>query len=164
MLPFRVVDDGATEYFCDGIVEDIVLSLASLHELFVVSHGSTLAFRGSEMTPSAIGEALGVRYIVTGSVRRAGELLRVWIELSDSTTAQTIWTNKIDCKLTNLFEVQDRIVEDTVTRIAPEVRQAELRRAFRKPPDPCQPMICCCVPSISFTGWSGIHSMQRASF
>lgn len=135
VLPFIVAGDGLTEYFGDGIVEDIILSLASLRELFVVSRGSTLSFRRSEMTPSAIGEALGVRYIVAGRVHRVGEALRVWIELSDSTTAQTIWTNKIDCGLTALFEVQDQIVAGTVSRIAPEIRYAELKRALRKRPE-----------------------------
>jgi TolB-like protein len=135
VLPLRVIGEGVSEYFAEGIVEDIVLSLASLHELFVVSRGSTLSFRRSKLTPAAIGETLGVRYIVAGSIRQDGEALRVWIELSDTVTSQTIWTTKIDSKLTNLFDVQDRIVEDTVTRIAPEVRQAELRRALRKHPE-----------------------------
>jgi len=87
------------------------------------------------MTLAAIAKELGVRYVVSGSVRRAGHSLRVWIELSDTGSSELIWTDKIECKSTELFQVQDRIVEDMVAQIAPNVRHAELKRALRKPPE-----------------------------
>ena len=135
MLPFA--DDSETDqrYFADGIVEDIVLSLASLHELTVISRGSTLGLRAEGSRIDDVGRALGVRYLVTGSIRRAGGQLRVWVELSDTGSGETVWTDRMDVATGEVFAVQDQIVADTVARIAPSVRNAELKRALRKPPE-----------------------------
>ena len=135
VLPFRSHEIG--DDFGDGIVEGILLSLASLHELFVISRGSTLAFRGSERDPRSIGEMLGVRYIIAGSVRQSGRRVRIWVELCDVTSGETLWTEQLEAALGDVFELQDQIVAELVARIAPSVRQAELERALRKPPRFC---------------------------
>jgi len=135
VLPFADGSETDQRYFADGIVEDIVLSLASLHELVVISRGSTLGVRAEGSRIDDVGRALGVRYLVTGSIRRSGDQLRVWVELSDTSSGETVWTDRMDVAIGNVFAVQDQIVTDTVARIAPSVRNAELKRALRKPPE-----------------------------
>lgn len=135
VLPFRNLGDHVSTYFGDGMVEDIVISLASLKELFVISRGSTLGFRDERLDAKDVGRTLGVRYVVTGSVRQAGNRLRVSIELSDTETGHSLWAERLEAPLGDLFSVQDDIVEGVVAHIAPHIRESELRRALRKRPD-----------------------------
>ena len=135
MLPFTDASETDQRWFADGIVEDIVLSLASLQELTVISRGSTLGLRAEGSPPGDVGRALGVRYLVTGSIRRSAGRLRVWVELSDTVSGETVWTDRMDVAIEEVFAVQDQIVADTVARIAPSIRNAELKRALRKPPE-----------------------------
>jgi adenylate cyclase len=127
--------DPADDYFCDGVVEDITLSLAGLHELMVISRGSTLAYRGRQPDPREVGRALGVRYVMSGTVRRSEKLVRVSVELSDATTGARLWGEKADVPPGELFELQDRISWRIVGGIAPNVRAAEMRAAMRKRPE-----------------------------
>lgn len=127
-------NDPADDYFCDGIVEDVTLSLAGLHELMVISRGSTLVYRGRRPDPREVGRALGVRYVLTGTVRRSERLVRVSVELCDANTGVSLWGEKAEFPPGELFDVQDRVVERIVVGIAPNVRAAELRGAMRKKP------------------------------
>jgi adenylate cyclase len=136
VLPFREL--GATEehrYFGDGLVEDIVGALASLPDLFVVSRTSTARFREAPVDLKSVGRDLGVRYVLTGSVRRAGARLRIAAELADVESQTVLWSDKVDGRTSRLFELQDRLSEKTVTTLAPHVRAAEIRRALRKRPE-----------------------------
>lgn len=136
VLPFRSLGaDRLSDYFGDGIVEDIVVSLGSLHELFVISRGSTLAFRGKEPDPRDVGRALGVRYVVGGSVRRSGKRLRIFVELCDAETGTALWTDRTEAPLGDLFDIQDSYTSSFAGRIAPHIRGAELKRAMRKRPE-----------------------------
>jgi TolB-like protein len=136
VLPFRNLGaDKFTDYFGDGIVEDIVVSLGSLHELFVISRGSTLAFRGKDPDPREIGRALGVRYVVGGSVRRSGKRLRIFVELCEAESGTAIWTDRTEAPLGDLFDIQDSYTATFAGRIAPHIRAAELKRALRKRPE-----------------------------
>jgi TolB-like protein len=136
VLPFRNLGaDKDTDYFSDGIVEDIVVSLGSLHELFVISRGSTLAFRGQDPDPREVGRALGVRYVVGGSVRRSGKRLRIFAELCDAETGTALWTDRTEAPLGDLFDIQDSYTSSFAGRIAPHIRNAELKRAMRKRPE-----------------------------
>ena len=123
------------DYFADGLVEDIIVSLASLRELLVISRGSTLRYRGQQPDPREVGEALGVRYVLTGSFRRTGGTMRVSTQLCDSSTGASLWGDRAQIPPHDLFDVQDNIVDRIVTGIAPHVREAELRAALRKRPD-----------------------------
>jgi adenylate cyclase len=125
----------ADDYFSDGIVEDITLSLAGLRELMVISRGSTLAYRGRHPDPREVGRALGVRYVLGGSVRRSEKHMRVSVELSDAATGASLWGERAEVAPGELFDVQDRIVGRIVAGIAPNVRAAELRTAMRKRPE-----------------------------
>jgi adenylate cyclase len=123
------------DYFCDGCVEDITLSLAGLRELTVISRGSTLAYRGVRPDPREVGRMFGVRYVLSGSLRRSERSVRVSVELCDSSTGTTLWGEKSEVAPGELFAVQDRIVGRIVGGIAPNVRAAELRTAMRKRPE-----------------------------
>ncbi|WP_165943591.1 adenylate/guanylate cyclase domain-containing protein [Roseicella aquatilis] len=146
------------DYFAEGVVEDIVVSLAGLRELFVIARASTLAFRGAQPDPRQLGRALGVRYLLTGSLRRQGRQLRIAIQLCETQTGGMLWGDRITAETEDLFEVQDRITRRVVAGIAPNVRSAELARALRQRPE-------------SFTAYdhmlkalAGINSLCREIF
>lgn len=134
VLPFRKIAAGDDAYFADGIVDNIVQSLAGLRELFVISRGSTLGFAGGPIDSRAIGSALGVRYLLYGSVQRSGDRLRIGTELSETETGEVLRTNLYEGDLAELFQLQDRISEQTVKLIAPHVHERELKRALKKHP------------------------------
>jgi class 3 adenylate cyclase/tetratricopeptide (TPR) repeat protein len=136
VLPFREPDIAeGSSYFGDGIVEDIIGALACLPDLVVISRNSTSRFRGAPVDVGAVGRELGVRYVLSGSVRRAGERIRIMSELSDSETQRVLWTDKIDGRTDDLFDLQDRLSEKTITTIAPHVQEAEMRRVLLKRPE-----------------------------
>jgi TolB-like protein len=135
VLPFRKFQHDPEEaYFADGIVDDIIYALAGLKELFVVSRGSALGYGGDEVDTRAIGQALGVRYVLYGSVRRDAGRLRLATELSDAETGAIIRSDKYEGELGELFTLQDRISASVVGTIAPHVLEQELVRARRKHP------------------------------
>ena len=101
----------------------------------VISRGSTLAYRGRQPDPREVGRLFGVRYVLSGSLRRSERLVRVSVELCDANTGATLWGIKEEVAPTELFNVQDRIVRKIVAGIAPNVRATELRTAMRKKPE-----------------------------
>jgi adenylate cyclase len=127
--------DPADDYFADGIVEDIIMSLAGLHELFVISRASTIKYRGPPPDPGEVGRALGARYVFFGSVRRSDRLVRVSIQACNSETGETMWGDAVEVAPGELFDLQDQIVQKIVAGIAPNVRKTELRNAMRKRPE-----------------------------
>jgi adenylate cyclase len=133
VLPFRMHQVTPEEgYFANGIIDDIINGLAALKELFVVSRGSALGYGGATLDVRAIGRDLGVRYVLYGSVRRSGGLIRIGTELSDAETGTVIRADQYDGSLTDLFELQGRIAVNVVRTIAPHVHERELVRAMRK--------------------------------
>lgn len=136
VLPYREYEAAEGQrYFAEGIVDDVVGALASLPDLFVISRNSTLSFRGGAPDVRAVGRKLGVRYVVSGSIRRTGREIRITDELCDTETREVLWTDHVDGSVDGLFTLQERLSERIVTTLAPHVRQAELRRALRKRPD-----------------------------
>lgn len=136
VLPFRKSQvDESDAYFADGITEAIIHALAGLKDLFVISHSSTIGYNAADIDAPAVGRELGIRYVLHGSVRRAGGRVRIGTELSDTETRAIIRSDQYDGSLADLFELQDRISTQVVTTIAPQVREHELRRALRKHPD-----------------------------
>ncbi len=127
--------DPADDYFADGIVEDIIVSLAGLRELMVIARASTLMYRGRQPDPREVGRALGVRYVLMGTVRRSTRLVRVSTQLCDAAGGATLWADQTEVPPGELFDVQDRIVRRIVAGIAPHVRAAELEGALRKRPE-----------------------------
>jgi adenylate cyclase len=122
------------DYFAEGFVEDIIVSLSSVQDLLVVSRGSTMAFRRRAIDPIEVGEQLGVHYFMSGRVRRSPDRIRLSVELIDVATSSVVWAEKYDMKLEELFRVQDEIALNIVGKIATHVRRSEVKRALRKPP------------------------------
>jgi adenylate cyclase len=136
VLPFRVPDDDREQsYFGEGIVEDIIGALAGLEDLLVISRNSTLAYRDVNIDLHRIGDALGVRYVLSGSVRRSPRFLRIHAELATTDDAAAVWAQNFDAELGDLFEIQDSITAQIVGMIAPRIRAAEIERAFLKRPE-----------------------------
>jgi TolB-like protein/class 3 adenylate cyclase/Tfp pilus assembly protein PilF len=136
VLPFQ--EFGVAEehrYFADGIVEDIIGALASLPDLFVISRNSTARFRGGLVDVASVGRDLSVRYVLSGSIRRAGDRIRIASELADVDTQSVLWSDRIEGHGDELFELQDKLAQKTVTTIAPSVQEAEIRRALAKRPE-----------------------------
>ena len=159
VLPLRNLGgDPQDDYFADGVVEDIVVSLGNLRELMVVARSSTLAWRGRDADPREVSRALGVRYVVSGSLRRAGRDLRVQIELSDAQTGTRLWGDRAETRGGELFALQDHIVERIVAGVAPHVRAAELQRAMRKRPESFT------AYDLTLRGLGLIHDLGRAPF
>ncbi len=146
------------DYFADGIVEDIIVSLAGLRELLVIARGSSLSIARRPLDPREIGRTLGVRYVMTGSVRRSPRQVRVSVQLHDTQTGESLWADASDVPLDALFELQDHIVRRIVSGIAPHVRAAELRRAMRKRPESFTAYDC------TLHALNCIHSLNKPVF
>jgi adenylate cyclase len=135
VLPFRTLGDEPDRYFAQGMVEDIIGALSSLRDLMVIGRGSTFGFADSDLPPAAVGKRLGVRYVLTGSVRRTSDQVRISTALTDVRSGSVLSADRMDGALASLFDLQDRIATRTVAVIAPHVREAELARAVRKRPE-----------------------------
>lgn len=123
------------QFFADGVVDDIITSLTSLKELIVIARSSTLALKSRQLDPIEIGQTLNVRYVVTGTLRRSAERIRISVALCDTQNGEIISSEQSEFPHAELFETQDRIVEHIVSKIAPNVREAERVSALRKPPE-----------------------------
>jgi adenylate cyclase len=135
VLPLRSLGPHPVEpYFVEGLVHDIVASLAGFRELFVVSSGSTLGMAGGAAGPTVASQALAVRYVVTGTVSCVGERLRISVELTDTETRSVVWTDRYETPAADLFAQQDAAATRIACSLLPHLRQSELRRARRKPP------------------------------
>jgi TolB-like protein len=136
VLPFRNRSgDPEQEYFADGLAEDLITGLSRVSWLFVIARDSSFVFRGEKMDARTIGDRLGVRYLVEGSVRRAGPRLRLTVQLIEAATGNHLWADKYDGSLEDVFDFQDRTVVSLVGAMEPKLRAAEILRARRKPPE-----------------------------
>ena len=135
ILPFVSLSaDSSDAYFAEGFVDDIISTLSNIGDLLVVSRGSTIAFNRRALDPAAASERLGVRYFLSGKVRRSEGGIRLSVELGDLSTASIIWAEKYQVNIEEIFSLQDEIALAIVSRIATHVRQAEVKRAMRKRP------------------------------
>src|SRR5262245_53710090 len=134
VLPFtNLSGDPDQQYFGDGIAEDILTDLAKLRWLFVIARNSSFTFRGKAVDVRLVSRELGVRYVLEGSVRRAGNRIRVTGQLIDATTGAHVWASRYDRDLADIFAVQDEITAAISSAIAPAIINAEQQRALRKP-------------------------------
>ena len=134
VLPFQNMSgDPEQEYFVDGLVEDIITALSRFKSLFVIARNSTFTYKGKAVDIKQVGSELGVRYVLEGSVRKAGNRLRITGQLIDSTTGAHIWADRYDGELAKIFDLQDKVTTDVVGAIAPKLEQAEIDRVKRSP-------------------------------
>jgi adenylate cyclase len=136
VLPFdNLSGDQAQEYFSDGITNDIITDLSKFPSLFVISSNSVFAYKGKPVKVQDVSRELGVRYVLEGSVQRAGEKVRVNAQLIDATSGHHLWAERYERDLRDLFVVQDEIVRSIVGALAVRVQEMERERTMRKAPD-----------------------------
>ena len=134
VLPFQNMSgDPEQEYFADGMVEDIITALSRFRNLFVIARNSSFTYKGRAVDVKQVGRELGVRYVLEGSVRKAGDRLRITGQLIDASTGATLWADRFDGALAEIFDLQDQVTASVVGAIAPRVEEAEIERAKRKP-------------------------------
>ena len=133
VLPFEnMSSDPDQEYFADGLTEDIITAMAYVPWIFVIARNSSFTYKGAAADVRKVGQELGVRYVLEGSIRRQGQRLRVIGQLINAETGAHIWAEKYDGVIEDGFDVQDRLTEAVVAAIAPTIRAAEMERASRK--------------------------------
>jgi adenylate cyclase len=136
VLPFtNLGGDPAQEYFNDGITEDLTTDLYKLSGLFVIARNSAFTYKGKAVKAEVVRKELGVRYMVEGSIRKAGDQARITVQLSDTTTGHQLWAERYDRPLTDIFALQDEIVQKIVTTLKLQVTLAEQGILTRKGTD-----------------------------
>ena len=134
VLPFdNMSGDPEQEYFSDGITEDIITELSRFQSLFVIARNSTFAFKGQAIDVVEVAKKLGVQFVVEGSVRKAGERIRITAQLIDASTGNHLWAERYDRNLDDIFEVQDEVASKIVTMVPGHVEIAGRVQAERKP-------------------------------
>ncbi len=127
--------DAEQEFFADGIAEDIITVLSKSRWLFVIARNSSFTYKGKAAAVRDIGRELGVRYVLEGSVRKAGGRVRVTAQLVEATTGGHLWAEKYDRDLADIFDVQDEITKRVSEAIQPALERNERERAARKAPE-----------------------------
>lgn len=136
VLPFQnMSDDSEQDYFCDGMVEDIITGLSRIKWLFVIARNSSFVYKGSAVDVKRVGRELGVRYVLEGSVRRAGNRIRLTAQLIEAETGVHLWADRFDRLIEDIFALQDEITMSIVGAIEPNLRKVEIARATRKRPE-----------------------------
>jgi adenylate cyclase len=135
VLPFaNFSGDPEQDYFSDGMTEDIITELSRFSELLVIARNSSFRYKGRAVDVRQVGQELGARYVLEGSVRRSGERIRIAAQLIDAVTGAHRWAERYDRKLQDAFEVQDEVARAIVTLLAAHVNRAEIERTLLKPP------------------------------
>jgi TolB-like protein len=136
VLPFNnMSDDPDQDFFADGMVEDITTALSKVRWFFVVSRNSAFAYKGRQIDVRQVARELGVRYVLEGSVRKAGTRVRVAAQLIDAISGHHVWSERYDRDLADIFAVQDEITQEVVAAIEPQIYAAEGIRVTRQQPE-----------------------------
>jgi adenylate cyclase len=134
VLPFdNISGDPKQKYFADGMVEEIITALSRFRQLLIIARTSSFSYKGRAVDVKQIGRELGVRYVLEGSVRKAGRRVRISGQLVETLTGTHLWADRFEGTLDSIFDLQDQITERVVGAIAPKLEQAEIERARRKP-------------------------------
>ena len=134
VLPFdNMSGDPQQEYFADGVVEEIITALSRMRWLFVVARNSSFIYKGRAVDVKEVRRDLGVRYVLEGSIRKAGGRVRITGQLIDATTGAHLWADRYDGSLQDIFDLQDQVTSSVVGAIAPKLELAEIERAKHKP-------------------------------
>ena len=136
VLPFdNLSGDPEQAYFADGIAEDIITALSRIRWFFVIARNSSFAYKGRSVDVRQVAQELGVRYLLEGSVRKAGDRVRLSAQLIDGTTGNHIWAERFDRQLVDIFDLQDELTQTIAGAIEPALSQAERQRAKAKRPE-----------------------------
>jgi len=134
VLPFQNISgDPEQEYFADGMVEEIITALSRIRWLFVIARNSSFTYKGRAIDVKQVGRELGVRYVLEGSVRRAGGRVRITAQLIDAASGAHLWADRFDGSLEDVFDLQDRVAVNVAGVIEPTLQAAEIRRAANRP-------------------------------
>jgi adenylate cyclase len=134
VLPFQNMSgDPEQEYFADGTVEEIITALSRFPQLFVIARNSSFTYKHRAVDVKQIGRELGARYVLEGSVRKAGHRVRITGQLIDAVMGVHLWADRFDGAMDDMFDLQDRVTASVVAAIAPKIEQAEIERARTKP-------------------------------
>ena len=134
VLPFQNMSgDPEQEYFADGMVEEIITALSRIRWLFVIARNSAFTYKGQAIDVKQVGRELGVRYVLEGSVRKAGGRVRITAQLIDALNAAHFWADRFDGALDDIFELQDKIAISVAGVIEPTLMAAEIRRSSERP-------------------------------
>ena len=135
VLPFtNMSSDPEQEFFSDGIAEDIITALSRYPSLFVIARNSSFSYKGRAVDVKQVGRELGVRYVLEGGLRKAGNRIRVTAQLVEAESGKHVWAERYDRDLADIFALQDEITEAVTIAVAPAIADAEQHRALRKPP------------------------------
>ena len=135
VLPFDNMSGNPDEgFFADGITEDIITALSRFPSLHVIARNSTFTYKGRAVRVQEIGKDLGARYVVEGSVRRAGQRVRVTVQLIDARDGNHLWAERYDRELTDIFDLQDELTGTIVATLPGRLEHAEIEQVKRKPP------------------------------
>jgi len=133
VLPFvNLSEDPKQEYFADGMTEDLITDLSQISGLFVIARNSTFSYKGKRVKIRQVAEELGVRYVLEGSVRKAGDRVRINTQLIDTTTGGHLWAERYDGKMVDVFDLQDKITQKIVTALAVKLTPGEQHYVVRK--------------------------------
>ena len=134
VLPFQNMSgDPEQEYFADGVVEDIITALSRFKSLFVIARNSSFTYKGKAVDIKQVGRELGVRYVLEGSVRKAGGRLRITGQLIEAASNTHLWADKFEGPLDDVFDLQDRVTSSVVGVVAPKIEQVEIEKVRHKP-------------------------------
>jgi TolB-like protein/class 3 adenylate cyclase len=134
VLPFtNMSGDPEQEYFADGMVEEIITALSRIHWLFVIARNSSFTYKGQSVDVKQVGRELGVRYVLEGSVRKAGGRVRITGQLIDASSDAHLWADHFDGSLEDVFDLQDRVALSVAGVIEPTLQAAEMRRSAARP-------------------------------
>jgi len=134
VLPFaNLTGDPEQEYFADGMVEEIITALSRIRWLFVIARNSTVAYKGQGVDVNGVGRELGVRYVLEGSVRKAGRRARITAQLIDALSGAHLWADRFDGSLDDVFELQDKVASSVAGVIEPALQAAETARSGHRP-------------------------------
>jgi adenylate cyclase len=136
VLPFNNMSaDPEQEFFADGVVEAITATLSRIRSFLVISRNSAFRYKGKAINVADVSRELGVRYLLEGSVQKAGSRVRITVQLIDAIDDAHIWADRVDGTLEDIFDLQDRITERVAGALQPSIRRAEIERARRKRPE-----------------------------
>ncbi len=127
--------DPEQDYFSDGIAEDIITALSKFRSFHVIARNSSFTYKGQPVDIKQVGRELGVRYVLEGSVRKAGSRVRITAQLNEAESGKHVWAERYDRELVDIFDLQDEITGTIAAAISPAFEQAELRRIARKRPE-----------------------------